>query len=201
MKLFYAPTSPYARKVRVLLHEKAISGIEHIAVSPFDLPPDLLRANPLSKVPCLLLEDGTALYDSPVITEYLDDASSGSGRWLPAQGQKRWTVLRRCALADGLIDTCLSFALETLRRPEEERSRSWIDRWCVTMLRVVRHIEHEIDAFGRHPDISHIALGCALAYLDLRAAGTVCWRDGNPKLADWYETFSRRPSMTATAPA
>jgi glutathione S-transferase len=115
MKLYYATPSPFARKVRVLIAEKQLSDIEAIKVNPFDRSPELLNANPLSKVPALAVHDGTMLYDSPVICEYLDQLGNRP-RFLPNGGARRWTVLRRQALADGLMDTTLLLALETNRR-------------------------------------------------------------------------------------
>lgn len=199
MKLFYSPTSPFARKVRVVIAEKQMSGIDLITVSPFDLPPPLTAANPLSKVPALLLDDGTALYDSPVICEYLDSLGTGP-RLIPVSGADRWTVLRRHALADGLMDTTLSLALEINRRPEHERSPQWIERWCAAILRTTAALEDEIGAFAPEPDMGHIATACALAYLDLRASAHLGWRDNCRKLSAWFAAFEQRPAMQSTRP-
>lgn len=199
MKLFYAAPSPFARKVRVLIAEKRIDGIDLETVSPFDAPPELVAANPLSKVPTLWLDDGSVLYDSGVICEYLDSLGTGP-RLIPTEGKERWTILRRHALADGLMDTTLALALELNRRPEHERSPQWIERWCVTIRRTVDALEQEVVVFGEKIDMGHIAIGCALAYLDLRAAAHVSWREGRPQLADWFEIFGQRPSMLSTRP-
>lgn len=197
MRLFYAPTSPFARKVRVLIAEKAIGGIELVTVSPFDAPAELATSNPLSKVPALILDDGRALYDSPVICEYLDQTSGGT-LMIPPSGDERWQVLRRQALADGMMETCLSLALEVNRRPENERSPSWIEHWCRTMRRSVDALEAEIGSFGASVDMGHIATACALAYLDLRAAEHLDWRAIRPELAAWFGEFSQRPAMLVT---
>lgn len=197
MRLFYSPTSPFARKVRVLIAEKAIDGIELVTVSPFDAPAELVTSNPLSKVPALILGDGRALYDSPVICEYLDQASGGT-LLIPLGGDERWQVLRRQALADGIMETCLSLALEVNRRPENERSPDWIEHWCRTMRRSTDALETEIGSYSASIDIGHIATACALAYLDFRAAQHVDWRTGRPELAAWFGEFLQRPSMLAT---
>jgi glutathione S-transferase len=199
MKLFYAAPSPFARKVRVLIAEKRLTDINLITVSPFDLPPELVAINPLSKVPALQISEGDVLYDSPVICEYLDGIGDGP-RMIPPEGPERWTVLRRHALADGLMETTLALALEINRRPEYERSPQWIGRWCATMQRSVDALEAEIDSFGPERDMGHIAVGCALAYLDLRASAHIAWRNGAPKLAAWFATFEQRPSMQSTKP-
>lgn len=197
MRLFHAPTSPFARKVRVLIAEKGIGGIELVAVSPFDAPAELAGSNPLSKVPALILGDGLALYDSPVICEYLDWVS-GDPLMIPRDGDQRWQVLRRQALANGIMDSCLSLALEINRRPDNERSPSWIEHWCRTMRRSTDALEAEIGSYAASVDIGHVATACALAYLDLRAAKHLDWRAGRPALADWFAAFSQRPSMLAT---
>jgi glutathione S-transferase len=199
MKLFYSAQSPFARKVRVLIAEKAIANVALITVSPFEKPPELLAVNPLSKVPSLLLDDGMVLYDSRVICEFLDSLDD-SAHLIPAHGQSRWTALRRHALADGLMDTTLLLALEVNRRPEHERSPQWIDRWCTTIRQTVDALESEIEQLPEVVDISHIAIGCALAYLDFRAADHVSWRDHGPRLAKWFTGFEQRPAMQTTRP-
>lgn len=199
MKLFYAAPSPFARKVRVLIAEKQIAGVELVTVSPFEAPAELVAVNPLSKVPALLMEGGGLLYDSPVICEYLDSLGDGP-RFIPLEGRKRWTVLRLQALADGLMDTVLSLSLEINRRPENERSPQWIERWCATILRAVDALEGEVKTFDPELDMGQIAAGCALSYVDLRAANFVSWRQACPVLSAWHAVFAQRPSMQSTRP-
>lgn len=199
MKLFYAATSPFARKVRVLIAEKDITGVELVTVSPFETPSELIAVNPLSKVPALLLEDGGLLYDSPVICEYLDGLD-GIRQFIPPLGKARWSVLRLQALSDGLMETVLSLALEINRRPENERSPQWIDRWCATIRRAVDSLELEVKDFDDALNLGQIAAGCALSYVDLRAAAFVSWREGCPELAAWHAGFELRPSMQSTQP-
>jgi len=200
MELFYADLSPYARKVRVVLHEKGLAdGVRMTAVNPYDIPEALSAANPLSKVPTLLLDDGTALFDSPVICEYLD-ATSGEPRLLPAQGPARWAVLRRVALANGIIDIGFNVSCEVNRRDESERSPKWVRHWLEGIRRSVSALEAEIGGWPDDTDMANVVAGCALGYLDVRIGNLVDWRDGHPELAAWYAHFSQRPSMLATAP-
>lgn len=199
MKLIYANPSPYARKVRLTILEKGLTGIEPIAVNPFDLPPALIAANPLSKVPALILVDGNVLYDSPVICEYLDTLAE-SPRLLPQEGAQRWQVLRRQALCDGILDATFNISCEINRRPENERSPDWIGRWCEAIRRSLVVLEGEIGDFGEAMTLAHIAAGCALSYLDLRVSTLIDWRIAHPHLAVWYRKFELRPSMMATRP-
>jgi glutathione S-transferase len=199
MKLFYAPQSPFARKARITIRELALPGIEEIAVNPFETPAALLATNPLSKVPTLVLDDGSALYDSPVICEYL--ASLGSQpAFLPASGPARWTVLRRHALADGLLDAAFNIACETMRRPEHERSPDWIRRWLTAIERGLDVLELEAASFGNSITLAHVVTACLLTYLDLRLSDRLDWRLRCPALARWHAEFSLRPSLQATVP-
>lgn len=198
MKLFYANTSPYARKVRVVAAEKNLDGrIEAVLCNPFDESPELKAANPLSKVPSLVMDNGEALYDSPAICEYLDSLTPGN-RLIPEKGPARWTVLRRHALADGILDAAFAVVMER-RRPEGEQSPSWIERWSAAIGRSVDVLEKEIGSFPAETDLAHIAIGCALAYLDFRLPDLE-WRTGHPETAKWFETFAERPSMKDTRP-
>ncbi len=200
MELFYADLSPYARKVRVVLEEKGLAGrVKLTAVNPYEIPPALSAANPLSKVPTLVLDDGRALFDSPVICEYLD-ASGGGARLLPADGEARWGVLRRHALANGIIDAAFNVACEVNRREEHERSAKWVKHWLTAIGRSVDAVEAEIGDWPDQVDMAAVALGCALGYLDVRVKSLWEWRDGHPETAAWYEHFSKRPSMVATRP-
>lgn len=199
MKLFYAAVSPFSRKARIVIAEKELAGIELIAVSPFDSPADLVDVNPLSKVPALVRDDESVLFDSPVICEFLDHIGGGP-RLLPAAGHDRWTVLRRQALTDGMMDATFSIACEINRRSENERSQDWIDRWLSAIRRSLRVLEDDISQFGTELTLAHVGAGCALSYLDLRASKLIDWRGDFPLLARWYFAFSERPSMVDTRP-
>lgn len=200
MELFYADLSPYARKVRVVAHEKGLADkVIMTSVDPYGIPERLSAANPLCKVPTLVMDNGDALFDSPVICEYLDAMGDGS-RLLPAQGARRWEVLRRHALANGIIDAAFNVACEVNRREAGERSPKWIEHWLAAMRRSVAALEAEIDEWPDEPDMATIAGGCALAYLDIRLKDLLDWREGHPEVAAWYEVVSQRTSMQATAP-
>jgi glutathione S-transferase len=198
MKLFYTATSPYARKVRATLLEKGLG--ERIELVPCNLEaPDaaLLAANPAGKIPTLMLESGEALYDSPVICEWLD-LEAGTPLLLPAQGPTRWRVLRSQALADAVMDDALAVVME-LRRGEEQRSATLIEKRTAALRRSVTALEQELAAWPGSLTLAHIAAGCALGYLDLRLSD-LAWRAGHDRLAQWFAELAERPSMRATRP-
>ena len=197
LKLFFAAPSPYARKVRVLIAEKDLTTrVEMVARAPFEKPADLLALNPLSKIPTLVAGDGQVIFDSPVIIEYLDGL--GTPELIPAEGRVRWDALRRQALADGILDAGVSILLEG-RRPEGERSSGWVQRQTEVIVRALDACEGEIGSFGEELTIGHVAVGCALGWLDFRMP-THDWRGTRPKLSAWFGQFERRPSMIATKP-
>ena len=198
MKLFFTPTSPYARKVCVLLIEKGLhDSIEFIPVD-FEKPlTALVHENPLGKVPTLIRQDGKALFDSPIVCEYLD--SLGTGPNLYPSGEARWTALRQLAIADGSIDA-LSLRRQELRRPEDLRSSHQIELQKMKSDRGLTTLEDEVSHLAGPITIGHIAVGCCLGYLDFRFAQEP-WRKEHPKLALWFEEFEKRPSMLETNPS
>ena len=198
MKLRYSPTSPFVRKVVVTAIEAGISErIERIPTNTRDPANGLAVDNPLSKVPALVTDDGEALYDSPVICEYLDHMHAGA-KLFPPPGAARWTALRRQALADGLIDAAILRMLEN-RRSEDLRSTEWMDKQKGKMEQALDALEADAASFGDGFDIGHIALGCALGYVALRFPDDG-WRSGRPTLVKWFEAVSKRPSMSETVP-
>ncbi len=200
MKLRWSPTSPYVRKVTVTAIETGIEDqIEMIPTNVWDAATDIAKDNPLGKVPALIIEGGEILYDSPVICEYLDSRHDGIKLFPPAGGA-RWRALRRQALADGLIDAAVARLIETGRRPAELRWPVWAERQQRVMWRALNALEEEADDLEGPVTIGHIAIGCALGYLDLRFAEDN-WRSTHAQLARWYEGFSRRRSMRETVPA
>jgi glutathione S-transferase len=201
VKLSYSAASPFVRKVMVVAFETGLAPrIERVAttVAPNQVNAEYQRAQPLAKVPALTLDDGTVLYDSRVICEYLDSLNQGP-KLFPAAGAARWTALRRQALGDGICDAAVLNRYETFLRPEEKR---W-DQWSDGQMRKVRGsldaLEGEAPSFGDSIDIGTIAIGCALGYLDFRYASEH-WRSGRPKLAAWYEKLAARASMQETQP-
>ncbi|MFQ6018355.1 MAG: glutathione S-transferase N-terminal domain-containing protein [Kiloniellaceae bacterium] len=197
MKLRYSTTSPYVRKVNVTAIELGLDGrIERILTDTRDPESGLIDDNPLGKVPALLTEEGEWLYDSPVICEYLDSLHGGP-KIFPAAGPARWRALRRQALADGILDATILRMLETARRPEGLQWPDWITHQAGKVSRALDRLEAE--SLDGPLTIGQITVGCALGYLDFRFADED-WRGTRPKLAAWYETFARRPSMRETVP-
>ena len=172
--------------------------IEVEAVNPWDPDSDVATANPLGKVPALLLDDGMVLYDSPVICEYLDSLHQGP-KMLPAEAPRRWQVLRLQALGDGMMDAALLIFLEHKRREAAVRSEWWLQLQGATLRRSVADLDRQSLAFPGQPDIGQIAVACTLGYMDFRIAD-LDWRNLAPRLAEWYQVFSRRPAMQATEP-
>jgi len=201
VKLFGSPLSPFVRKVRAAIHEMGLdSRIAFTAVTMTPVAPDavLNRANPLGKIPALELDDGSSLYDSPVICEYLDGVHDRP-RLLPPAGPARWQALRRQALADGIMDAGVLVRYEIAVRPEALRWDDWIAAQKGKIARALDSLEAEAGALGGGFDIGRIAIACALGYLDFRFAADR-WRDRRPALAAWFETAAKRPSISSTAP-
>lgn len=200
MKLRHSPTSPYVRKVMVLAHEAGLAGgIETVPTAPGADEESLARDNPLGKVPALTTDDGTVLYDSPVICEYLDSLHDGP-RAFPAAGTARWTALRLQALADGVLDATILRRYEEMR-PSEKQYAEWIERQTRKATRGLDALESDADMLADPAgplSIGDISVACALGYLDLRY-GSEDWRNGRPALAAWYAGVANRPSMQATA--
>lgn len=199
MKLLYSPASPYVRKVMVVAHETGLTDrIELVpsAVAPTLVNPDVAAENPLVKVPTLVIEGGQSLFDSRVITEYLDTLHGGA-RLFPADGPARWTALRRQAMADGLLDAALLIRYEHILRPEPQRWQAWTDG----QFRKVRQALASLAAedFGAELTVGEIAAGCALGYLDFRFPEED-WRTAHPALDAWYAKLAERPSFVATVP-
>jgi glutathione S-transferase len=202
MRLHSNPASPFGRKVKVLAMEAGLFDrlethtVQTTAVGP---DPSLVADNPLGKIPCLVLDDGTALYDSRVICEYLDSLHAGS-RFFPTDGPARWTALRLQALADGIMDAALLARYEAFLRPEANRWPAWIDGQLDKAVRGLERLEEvELANFKDRVDIGAVTVACALGYIDFRFP-SLTWRDTRPGLTAWYETFALRPSMQATRP-
>lgn len=198
MKLRYSATSPYARKVLATAIETGLDGrIERVPTDPWSPETDLPASNPLGKVPALELEDGTVLFDSRVICEYLDSLHGGA-RLYPESGMARWKVLRLAAIGEGLCDAAINRLLDT-RRPENLRSADWQARQKATMARACDVLEAEAGKLGGAVTIGQLSVACALGYLDLRFDADH-WREGRPALTAWFEAFAQRPSIASTKP-
>jgi glutathione S-transferase len=199
VQLYHATVSPFARKVRVLVREKGLlDRVEEISVNPLADPAELHFVNPLGKVPALVLSDGLALFDSPVICEYLDTIS-GSPRFLPKEGERRWQVLRTQALADGIMDSGVAMIYEG-RRPEAQRSPDWQQRRQDSILRSVRQLDDDPGMLSGPVNLGSIAVACALGYLDFRLP-ELDWRQQHPHVANAYASLRELPGMRATVPS
>lgn len=198
MKLRFSPTSPYVRKVLLFAHETGLAaGIELVPTNVWVPETDIGTVNPLGKVPALIIDDDTVLFDSPVILDYLDHHHGGARR-IPLDGKERWAVLRLQALADGMLDAAVSRLLES-RRPEGERSPAWIERQRAAIIRGLDTLEAEAPHFGAVLDVGQITVLAVLGYLDFRFSHED-WRLGRPRLAAWFANAAVRPAYTATAP-
>jgi glutathione S-transferase len=198
MKLLWSSRSPFARKVMVAAHEVGVAGrihTERVVVSANKPNPDVMAINPLNKIPTLVLDGGTVLYDSRVICEYLDTLG-GQPKLFPLAGQARWSALRRQALGDGLMDTIV-LRLGEQNRPKEAQSESHLASCRLKIASALDRLEAESVGPAAAPDIGHIAVACALGHLDFRFAADD-WRAGRPALSAWCAEFVRRPSMRVT---
>jgi glutathione S-transferase len=201
MRLYSSATSPFVRKVLVVLHETGlIDEVELVPsggtpVAPGTIP---VERNPLGKLPTLERNDGTALYDSRVICRYLDDL--GGGRLYPGK-PRLWETLTLEATGDGMMEAAVLMIYEVRARPEAHRDGPWVESQWAKVARALDALEARWLSHLAGPlDAAQIAVGCALGYLDFRfdARG---WRAGRPALAAWAARFAERPAMQATRPA
>ncbi|MGQ9724694.1 MAG: glutathione S-transferase family protein [Tepidimonas sp.] len=203
LKLFGTLTSPYVRKVRIVMAEKKLE-CQFVQEDPWAADTALPEINPLGKVPCLVIEGGVALFDSRVIVEYLDTLSP-VGKLIPATGRERAEVKTWEALADGLLDAAVTVRLEQVGplRAAHERSQAWIDRHLrkigQTLQFMSRGLGDRPHCHGIHLTLADIAVGVALGYLDYRFP-TIDWRSPYPNLARLHERLSHRPSFQDTLP-
>jgi glutathione S-transferase len=201
MTLHWSPRSPYVRKVMIAAHEMGLRDRIRIVrtVAGGTTPhAELMKINPIGKIPTLELEDGTAVYDSPVIIEYLDTLHQGP-RLYPVAWPERLTALRRHALGQGMLDNALPLLGEGFRPPEKQ-SEPHKELWRAKLRACVDALEQEAEALASSGfTVGHLTIGVALGYLDFRF-DAMRWRDGHPKLAAWHATFNARPSVAANMP-
>jgi glutathione S-transferase len=202
MKLLSSPASPFARKVRIVLAEKRMEcDIERVDVQPADNPVN--AHNPLGKIPTLVLDDGTALYDSRVIVEFLDNASP-IARLIPEDKRERVAVRRWEALADGVLDAGLLVRYESLR-PKNEQSAAWSGKQAARMHRGLAQLQADLGdkpwCQGERYTLADIALGCCLGWLGFRKPGGIDWHAEYKGLAKQYEKLMERPAFAATVPS
>jgi glutathione S-transferase len=201
MKLHWSPRSPFVRKVSILLDETGLAAqVERVrSVAAMATPnPAIMADNPLSQIPALVLDDGTPLYDSPVICEYLDSLHDGT-RFFPAAGPARWLALRRQALADGMLAILLLWRQERMKTTAQQIP-AWLAAFELKIFTSLGRLEQEADLLARDGfDIGHLSIGCMLSYLDYRFAD-LDWRTPHPQLAVWHAGFEQRPAVIANAP-
>ena len=201
LKLFYAPTSAYVRKVMVTAIELGLADkIEKLpsAAHPVKRDERIALANPLAKIPAAITPEGDTLFDSRVICEFLDTQAPGFNLF-PAAPRKRWQALTFQALGDGLVDAALLSRYEMTMRPPERQWDGWMQGQLTKVDAAVARLDEKIEALAGPLTIGQIAIGCALGYLDFRFAHRP-WREKHPRLAAWYASFAERPSMQATIP-
>jgi glutathione S-transferase len=194
-----SPASPFVRKVRIAT---SVLGLDReITLEPADTtnPSDNVRQqNPLGKIPALVLEDGTVLFDSRVILDYLDHRAGG-GRIVPTDAGARFAALCLQALADGLMDASVLLVYEGRWRAPERHELKWVEHQAGTVVRALAALEAAPPALTATPDVGQIALACALGYRDFRFQGT--WRGDHPRLVAWLDGFAARvPAFAATTP-
>ena len=196
MKLAFSPASPYVRKVTACAIKRGIDKqIERLKIGTTD--PELLKYNPLSKVPTLITDDGMHIYDSPVICEYLDSVGTAPKLFPPA-GPARWKALVQEALADGILDATQPRRRE-LTLPQDDGRKSYIALQQGKVKLALDHFEKDADKLGDLATIGEITIGCALGYLDFRY-GNEPWRPGHPRLEAWYAKVVKLPPLAETMP-
>ncbi len=202
LKLLYAPTSPYVRKVVACAHFSGlIDQIELLdsAANPVRRDDRIAVHNPLAKVPTLILPDGQSLFDSRVICEYLADLGQNT-HLFPAAGPRRWQALGQQALGDGLLDAALLARYEVLARPEQSQWQGWRDAQLVKVNACLQVIEQQAATLAqREPTIGELTLACALGYLDFRFP-ELDWRAGRPNAARWEAEVRALPALQSTIP-
>jgi len=194
LQLYGSATSPYARKVRAVAIEAGIE-LELERADAHAFPSDFGRINPINRIPALRLLDGSMLFDSRVICEYLDSVA-GAGLF-PSAGPARWKILNLQALGDGVLDAAVPRLSETWR-PTAQQSPSRLAKYERSITQILDALEADVASL-EGVNIGTLSIACAAGYLDFRFAGDA-WRHGRPHLARWYASFSRRPSLQRTAP-
>ncbi|OYQ38778.1 glutathione S-transferase [Rhodoferax sp. TH121] len=204
MKLLGSTSSPYVRKVRVVMAEKKLD-YAFVTEDVWAADTTIAESNPLGKVPCLIMEGAEALFDSRVIVEYLDTLSP-VGKLIPSVGRERAEIKTWEALADGLMDAAILARLEATwtGRTKAQRSQAWIDRQMRKVTDAVKAMDRGLGekpfCGGIHLSLADIAVGCALGYLDFRFP-QIDWRADHPNLAKLMEKLAQRPSFADSIPA
>jgi glutathione S-transferase len=201
MILRSSPASPFGRKVRIAIALLGLTDKIEIQETDLNSPTDSIRKqNPLGKIPALVLDDGTAFYDSRVILDYLDHLAGG-GKIVPREPNARFEALRMQALCDGVLDASLLLVYEGRYRPEDKRVQSWIERQADKVKRGLEALEAAPPKITPMPDVGQITLACLLGYRDFRFASDD-WRKAYPRLRAWHDQFAAQvPAFAATKPS
>ena len=196
MKLRWSPASPFVRKVVVLMKEKRIENlVEKEKSNALSREDRDATPSPLGKIPCLVTDNGQSVFGSPVIMEYLDTMCDGP-EMLPQSGDARWTVLRRQATADGMMDSMVTCFVESLKKLERQSGGILAHNKDI-VLNSIAALEQEADTFGDTIDVGTISVAVALSFVDQTFPDDK-WREDYGSLASWFDTFDQRPSMTET---
>jgi glutathione S-transferase len=197
MKLYSNVASPFARKCRIIIHALEIK-CEIVETAARD-DENLRRINPLKKIPALVLDDGSSLFDSPVICEYLNTLGGGGffpGTSLFGTNKGKWKALGLQALADGIMDSAVACRYEVIQ-PQEKQNADFIARYRANIGAGLDALERM--TFAETPTIGEISVACALGYIDFRYAD-LAWRTTRPRLAAWFAEQSKIPAIAETAP-
>ena len=199
MKLVYSPPSPFVRKVTTLIHHVGLNDrieLINVKTTALSVAEEARAANPLGKIPVMILEDGKSMFDSRVITRYLDELA-GSNLY---PKHNIYDVLTLEALADGIMESAVSITYESKLRPKNEQSASWMDaQWSKVHHAVKALNDRKFQAMDGELNMGQIAVACSLGYLDFRHDGRQ-WRHGNSNLASWYEGMMKLPALIKTIP-
>jgi len=201
VKLYFSPASPYVRKVLASAFELHLEHrLERVPCSVHVIRRDaaVVGHNPLGQVPTLIAEDGTVLYDSRVICEYLDMLAGGD-RLFPMAVDRRYRALTEQAAADGLLDAAVLARQELTLRPADKQWEPWREAQIAKIVSALDRMHQWSGTFGNRVDIGTVTTACALGYLEFRYAD-FDWRSGRATLAEWFESFARRPSIAGTVP-
>ena len=201
MKIIGSVTSPYVRKVRIVLAEKKIEA-DFVLENVLAPETTIGQSNPLGKIPCLVTDDGSAVFDSRVIVEYVDTLSP-VGKLIPADGRERAAVKTWEALADGLLDAGILVRYEATLRPVEQQSPAWVERQMSKIDAALKSMSiglgQSTHCHNNQFSLADIAVGCALGYLDFRFP-SLDWRVPYPNLETFYQGLMQRQSFKDTAP-
>lgn len=201
MKLYHSVHSPYVRKV--VIAATMLGLLDRIELIPakgnvMARDPQFRAVNPSGQIPALIMDNGEALFDSPVICEFLDDLAKGS---LFGAGDARWRNLRDQALGDTMLDAALHTRYEVALRPEQLRWNDWQAAWSSKITDTMALIEKRAESFEGRLDIGVISIFCALAYIDVRLSDVMPWRGDFPELAKWFDAFAAHPDVSPSEPA